>query len=183
MSQRSSWVGCTLIVFQWQPQKRQKTNVLVCGLSINASALIDKKAPREWHPCWQTHAHTYKMSGSSVIRLFLISTCTHHHIFASMCVCVLHRGLDLVNVHLFHDASNLIACNSSPSIYSANRKNALRYVISRSDIQLHPTVKNMSVTAKTHTHRANSICCHKAFYIMDLHELWPFESDTENPSK
>ncbi|KAG8012166.1 Type I inositol 1, partial [Nibea albiflora] len=42
-----------------------------------------------------------------------------------------NQGLDLVNVHLFHDASNLIACNSSPSIYSANRKNALRYVISR----------------------------------------------------
>ncbi|KAL7392012.1 hypothetical protein ABVT39_018102 [Epinephelus coioides] len=45
---------------------------------------------------------------------------------------ILHnQGLDLVNVHLFHDASNLIACNSSPSIYSANRKNALRYVINR----------------------------------------------------
>ncbi|KAM4616446.1 inositol polyphosphate-5-phosphatase A [Polymixia lowei] len=41
------------------------------------------------------------------------------------------QGLDLVNVHLFHDASNLIACNSSPSIYSANRKKALRYVINR----------------------------------------------------
>ncbi|XP_036953695.1 inositol polyphosphate-5-phosphatase A [Acanthopagrus latus] len=42
-----------------------------------------------------------------------------------------NQALDLVNVHLFHDASNLIACNSSPSIYSANRKNALRYVINR----------------------------------------------------
>ncbi|XP_048834435.1 inositol polyphosphate-5-phosphatase A [Brienomyrus brachyistius] len=42
-----------------------------------------------------------------------------------------NQGLDLVNVHLFHDASNLIACNSSPSIYSANRRNALRYVIDR----------------------------------------------------
>ncbi|XP_067084483.1 inositol polyphosphate-5-phosphatase A [Osmerus mordax] len=42
-----------------------------------------------------------------------------------------NQGLDLVNVHLFHDASNLIACNSSPSIYSANRKKALRYVINR----------------------------------------------------
>lgn len=42
-----------------------------------------------------------------------------------------NQGLDLVNVHLFHDASNLIACNASPSIYSANRKNALRYVINR----------------------------------------------------
>ncbi|KAM7391535.1 hypothetical protein PAMP_022217 [Pampus punctatissimus] len=42
-----------------------------------------------------------------------------------------NKGVDLVNVHLFHDASNLIACNASPSIYSANRKNALRYVINR----------------------------------------------------
>ncbi|XP_016409039.1 type I inositol 1,4,5-trisphosphate 5-phosphatase-like isoform X1 [Sinocyclocheilus rhinocerous] len=42
-----------------------------------------------------------------------------------------NQGLDLVNVHLFHDASNLIACNSSPSVYSANRKKALRYVINR----------------------------------------------------
>ncbi|XP_053727769.1 inositol polyphosphate-5-phosphatase A [Synchiropus splendidus] len=41
------------------------------------------------------------------------------------------QGLDLVNVHLFHDASNLVACNSSPSIYSANRKNALTHVINR----------------------------------------------------
>uniref|UniRef100_A0A8C7V1D4 inositol-polyphosphate 5-phosphatase n=2 Tax=Oncorhynchus mykiss TaxID=8022 RepID=A0A8C7V1D4_ONCMY len=40
-------------------------------------------------------------------------------------------GLDLVNVHLFHDASNLIACNASPSIYSDNRQKALRYVINR----------------------------------------------------
>nr|XP_046203293.1 inositol polyphosphate-5-phosphatase A-like [Oncorhynchus gorbuscha]XP_046203294.1 inositol polyphosphate-5-phosphatase A-like [Oncorhynchus gorbuscha]XP_046203295.1 inositol polyphosphate-5-phosphatase A-like [Oncorhynchus gorbuscha] len=42
-----------------------------------------------------------------------------------------NQGLDLVNVHLFHDASNLIACNASPSIYSANRQKALRYVINR----------------------------------------------------
>ncbi|KAF0033441.1 hypothetical protein F2P81_013507 [Scophthalmus maximus] len=42
-----------------------------------------------------------------------------------------NQGLDLVNVHLFHDASNLTACESSPSVYSANRRNALRYVINR----------------------------------------------------
>ncbi|KAJ8378053.1 hypothetical protein AAFF_G00248480 [Aldrovandia affinis] len=42
-----------------------------------------------------------------------------------------NQGLDLVNVHLFHDASNLIACNSSPSVYSGNRKKALRYIINR----------------------------------------------------
>ncbi|XP_049341751.1 inositol polyphosphate-5-phosphatase A [Astyanax mexicanus] len=42
-----------------------------------------------------------------------------------------NQGLDLVNVHLFHDASNLIACNSSPSVYSTNRQKALRYIINR----------------------------------------------------
>ncbi|XP_068166626.1 inositol polyphosphate-5-phosphatase A isoform X2 [Antennarius striatus] len=42
-----------------------------------------------------------------------------------------NQGLDMVNVHLFHDASNLIACKSSPSVYSANRKNALRHIINR----------------------------------------------------
>ncbi|KAL4623084.1 type I inositol 1,4,5-trisphosphate 5-phosphatase-like isoform X1 [Arapaima gigas] len=42
-----------------------------------------------------------------------------------------NQGFDLVNVHLFHDASNLIACNESPSVYSGNRKKALRYVINR----------------------------------------------------
>ncbi|XP_053536104.1 inositol polyphosphate-5-phosphatase A isoform X3 [Ictalurus punctatus] len=42
-----------------------------------------------------------------------------------------NQGLDLVNVHLFHDASNLIACKSSPSVYSTYRQKALRYVISR----------------------------------------------------
>uniref|UniRef100_A0AAY5KXK8 inositol-polyphosphate 5-phosphatase n=1 Tax=Esox lucius TaxID=8010 RepID=A0AAY5KXK8_ESOLU len=47
------------------------------------------------------------------------------------CLCDFCRGLDLINVHLFHDASNLIACNASPSIYSANRQKALRYVINR----------------------------------------------------
>ncbi|XP_056275495.1 inositol polyphosphate-5-phosphatase A isoform X2 [Pseudoliparis swirei] len=56
----------------------------------------------------------------------------HCHIPPHMVsVCLSFRGLDLVNVHLFHDASNLVACNSSPSVYSANRENALRYVVNR----------------------------------------------------
>ncbi|XP_053091914.1 inositol polyphosphate-5-phosphatase A isoform X1 [Pangasianodon hypophthalmus] len=42
-----------------------------------------------------------------------------------------NQGLDLVNVHLFHDASNLVACKSSPSVYSTYRQKALLYVISR----------------------------------------------------
>lgn len=66
-STQSAFVGCTLIVFQWQPKKKsersaQLTNVIVCGLSINADALTDKKAPHNWHPCW----HTYRQTHSSI---------------------------------------------------------------------------------------------------------------------
>lgn len=94
--------------------------------------------------------HLQCMLGFGVIRLFPVSNLHLPHntifcLYVFVCVCVLHRGLDLVNIHLFHDASNLIACNSSPSIYSANRKNALRYVINRSDLQLHTTMKKTTI--------------------------------------
>ncbi|XP_042200488.1 inositol polyphosphate-5-phosphatase A isoform X2 [Callorhinchus milii] len=39
--------------------------------------------------------------------------------------------LDLVNIHLFHDASNLAAWTTSPSIFSGNRHKALGYILSR----------------------------------------------------
>ena len=37
----------------------------------------------------------------------------------------------MVNVHLFHDASNLLAAAQSPSIYSQFRKNALQYTLKK----------------------------------------------------
>ncbi|GMR60768.1 hypothetical protein PMAYCL1PPCAC_30963, partial [Pristionchus mayeri] len=37
--------------------------------------------------------------------------------------------LDLINVHLFHDESNLALIHENPSLYSSNRKRALDYVI------------------------------------------------------
>ncbi|KAF5907320.1 type I inositol 1,4,5-trisphosphate 5-phosphatase-like isoform X1, partial [Clarias magur] len=42
-----------------------------------------------------------------------------------------NQGLDLVNVHLFHDASNLEALKNSPSVYSTYRQKALQQVIKR----------------------------------------------------
>lgn len=39
--------------------------------------------------------------------------------------------INLVNVHLFHDASNLVALSVSPSIYSENRKKALKYTVEK----------------------------------------------------
>ncbi|XP_069473778.1 inositol polyphosphate-5-phosphatase A-like isoform X2 [Ambystoma mexicanum] len=47
---------------------------------------------------------------------------------------------DLVNIHLFHDASNLVACDASPSVYTGNRKRALEHVIERVTDQRFPLV-------------------------------------------
>jgi inositol-1,4,5-trisphosphate 5-phosphatase len=38
---------------------------------------------------------------------------------------------DLLNVHLFHDASNLLAAERSPSIYSKCRRKALKFTLER----------------------------------------------------
>ncbi|XP_018080642.1 inositol polyphosphate-5-phosphatase A isoform X2 [Xenopus laevis] len=45
--------------------------------------------------------------------------------------CITDCAFDLVNIHLFHDASNVIAWESSPSIYSGIRQKALSYVLNR----------------------------------------------------
>uniref|UniRef100_A0A672PTB9 inositol-polyphosphate 5-phosphatase n=1 Tax=Sinocyclocheilus grahami TaxID=75366 RepID=A0A672PTB9_SINGR len=44
-----------------------------------------------------------------------------------------HEALafDLVNIHLFHDASNLVAWEKSPSVYSGTRQKALGFVMDR----------------------------------------------------
>nr|XP_033805936.1 inositol polyphosphate-5-phosphatase A-like [Geotrypetes seraphini] len=47
-------------------------------------------------------------------------------------------AFDLVNIHLFHDASNLVACDSSPSVYAENRRKALNYVLERLHDQRFP---------------------------------------------
>lgn len=38
---------------------------------------------------------------------------------------------DLLNIHLFHDASNLVSIEVTPSVYSKNRKRALDHVLDR----------------------------------------------------
>uniref|UniRef100_A0A0A9XZF2 inositol-polyphosphate 5-phosphatase n=2 Tax=Lygus hesperus TaxID=30085 RepID=A0A0A9XZF2_LYGHE len=38
---------------------------------------------------------------------------------------------DLINIHLFHDASNFIAMESYPSVYSKTRQRALEYTLDR----------------------------------------------------
>ncbi|XP_053319046.1 inositol polyphosphate-5-phosphatase A-like [Spea bombifrons] len=41
------------------------------------------------------------------------------------------RTFDLVNLHLFHDASNLVSSDCSPSVYSSNRRKALEHILTR----------------------------------------------------
>lgn len=51
------------------------------------------------------------------------------------------RQFELVNVHLFHDASNVIAVETQyPSIYSKNRRRALEFVIQRLSQEKHSRV-------------------------------------------
>ncbi|KAK9400742.1 type I inositol -C4-5-trisphosphate 5-phosphatase [Crotalus adamanteus] len=45
--------------------------------------------------------------------------------------CITDCAFDLVNIHLFHDASNLVAWETSPSVYSGIRHKALSYVLDR----------------------------------------------------
>lgn len=42
-----------------------------------------------------------------------------------------YQPLDLVNIHLFHDASNLIAMETTPSPYAQNRQRALEFTLER----------------------------------------------------
>ncbi|XP_064382136.1 inositol polyphosphate-5-phosphatase A-like isoform X2 [Halichondria panicea] len=41
------------------------------------------------------------------------------------------RKLNFVNIHLFHDDDNLVALETSPSVYCSYRKRALEYTLSR----------------------------------------------------
>uniref|UniRef100_A0A8C7DUI6 inositol-polyphosphate 5-phosphatase n=1 Tax=Oncorhynchus kisutch TaxID=8019 RepID=A0A8C7DUI6_ONCKI len=41
------------------------------------------------------------------------------------------HAFDLVNIHLFHDASNILAREKSPSVYSGMRQKALGFVLDR----------------------------------------------------
>ncbi|XP_042857060.1 inositol polyphosphate-5-phosphatase A-like isoform X3 [Penaeus japonicus] len=45
--------------------------------------------------------------------------------------CLNGSKFDLVNIHLFHDASNFIAMEEFPSVYSLNRKRALEHTLDR----------------------------------------------------
>ncbi|ELU03856.1 hypothetical protein CAPTEDRAFT_131585 [Capitella teleta] len=48
---------------------------------------------------------------------------------------------DLINIHLFHDASNIIAMETSPSVYSENRRRTLIHTLKRfetDDYTKHP---------------------------------------------
>ncbi|XP_051780170.1 inositol polyphosphate-5-phosphatase A isoform X1 [Erpetoichthys calabaricus] len=99
----------------YQYDFREKEYKAVCGQNIHLGSLDDvpslekEKFPKNFWP-------DFNWSRKGFMRTRWI---------------IHNSGFDLVNVHLFHDASNLIACKSSPSVYSGNREKALRYVINR----------------------------------------------------
>lgn len=44
---------------------------------------------------------------------------------------ICNKIFEFVNIHLFHDDNNLVAIQSSPSLYSRSRKRALKFVLQR----------------------------------------------------
>lgn len=40
-----------------------------------------------------------------------------------------NTAFELVNIHLFHDASNMIAAEATPSVYCRSRRRALRHTL------------------------------------------------------
>lgn len=47
------------------------------------------------------------------------------------------QPIDLVNIHLFHDASNLVAMEATPSPYAQNRQKALEFTLDKLSRPLH----------------------------------------------
>ncbi|XP_035256194.1 inositol polyphosphate-5-phosphatase A isoform X1 [Anguilla anguilla] len=78
--------------------------------TLESTAMLEKaKFPQEYFP-------ECKWSRKGFIRTrWALGECT----------------FDLVNIHLFHDASNLVAWEKSPSVYSGTRQKALGYVLDR----------------------------------------------------
>ncbi|CAF1616835.1 unnamed protein product [Adineta ricciae] len=79
------------------------------GNLINAQTLRKEKYPREFFPEAKWSRKGFTQTRWSI----------NNFIF------------DMVNVHLFHDASNILAVEQSPSVYSIFRKNALQYTLQR----------------------------------------------------
>ncbi|UJR20820.1 hypothetical protein I4U23_023931 [Adineta vaga] len=100
-----------LSVQQWNFATSTFQNVVNCqifaGNVRNAQTLRKEKYPREFFP-----EAKWSRKGFTETR-WLINGFT----------------FDLLNVHLFHDASNLLAAERSPSIYSKCRRNALQYTL------------------------------------------------------
>ncbi|XP_044744013.1 inositol polyphosphate-5-phosphatase A, partial [Chrysoperla carnea] len=49
-------------------------------------------------------------------------------------------NIDLINVHLFHDASNFVAMEEYPSVYCMNRRRALLHILEQINNDHHPNI-------------------------------------------
>lgn len=49
-------------------------------------------------------------------------------------------NIDLINVHLFHDASNFVAMEEYPSVYCMNRRRALLHILEQINNDKHPNI-------------------------------------------
>uniref|UniRef100_A0A3Q2CMC2 inositol-polyphosphate 5-phosphatase n=1 Tax=Cyprinodon variegatus TaxID=28743 RepID=A0A3Q2CMC2_CYPVA len=91
-------------------QFRKLTGREICAEKLHSSPMVEReKFPKDYYP------------GSKFSRKGFIRTRW------SLADC----AFDLVNIHLFHDANNVVAWEESPSSYSGMRQKALRFVLDR----------------------------------------------------
>ncbi|EYC14771.1 hypothetical protein Y032_0039g147 [Ancylostoma ceylanicum] len=81
-------------------------NILLNGLE-NSPHIVKRKFPQHFWPTFKWGRKGYMQTRWKVN----------------------NRTLDFVNVHLFHDESNLALIHENPFLYSSNRKRALDYVL------------------------------------------------------
>jgi inositol-1,4,5-trisphosphate 5-phosphatase len=117
---------------------------IFAGNLVNAQTLRKQKYPREFFPevkkkCSKKFLLRKFFLDKMVSKRFYTNSLVNKwlvNIFKSFISDLLFFSssisiFDLLNVHLFHDASNLLAAERSPSIYSKCRRNALKYTLER----------------------------------------------------
>lgn len=117
---------------------------IFAGNVRNAQTLRKEKYPREFFPEVSHRSSTNSPLSSSVLldemvskRLYSNSLVNQWLVSTPSIVPISPHvncrssTFDLLNVHLFHDASNLLAAEHSPSIYSKCRRNALQYTLKK----------------------------------------------------
>lgn len=80
-----------------------------------------------------------------------------------------NQPLDLVNIHLFHDASNLVAMKTTPSPYAQNRQKALEFALGKLSEPL-PLSEDSNIGQASH-YKHHQYHCHHHKQNSNINEI------------